>query len=372
MSLKRIYIITGEASGDILGARLMVTLKDVRFNGIGGEAMTTAGLKSLFPMSELSVMGFWEVVPRLFAILRRVREVVDDIERVRPDVIVTVDSWGFVSQVLRRLRCKKIETPVIHYVAPQVWAWKKGRAKSVAKLVDCLMTLWPYEPPLFEKYGLKSIFVGHPVVEHTSCDFHGNVNARTNSSATYLCILPGSRHSEVSRLAPMFQRVVERLQGDFPNLKVVVPTVEAVRKEVEKALPDAEYIIGQQERYAAFRASKFAIAASGTVSLELAACGVPHIIAYRFSPLTNILVKMVVKTKFANMINILANREIIPEFVLGNCREELIYEAALEFLRNKNICTLQVKEAAEQLKKMKPEGMMPSEKAAEIVCSYLN
>ncbi len=362
-----VYIIAGEASGDILASRLMAALRErlpgVEFTGVGGETMAAQGFRSLFPMSELSVMGFWEVVPRLPLILKRVRRTVDDIVSRQPDVVVTVDSWGFVSAVLAKLKKRGSKIPVVHYVAPQVWAWKKGRAKKTAKVVDRLMTLWPYEPPLFEKYGLRSDFVGHPVIE--------NVGASKELDRTMLCLLPGSRHSEVKRLAPMFGRIAARLQDDFPGLSVVIPTVEGVRDEVVRSFPDAEVIMGQQERYAAFRRCRFAIAASGTVSLELAACGVPHLIAYRFSWLTDRMVKMLVRTPFANMINILAGREIVPEFVLDNCQEELIYEAARELMRDGAVAKEQVRQASEQLSTLKPGDMMPSEKAAEVVIDVM-
>lgn len=376
---RKVYIITGEASGDILASRLMAALSarlpGVEFAGVGGETMSTRGFRSLFPMSELSVMGFWEVVPRLPLILKRVRQTVDDIVEQQPDVVVTVDSWGFVSAVLGKLKKRGSKIPVVHYVAPQVWAWKKGRAKKTAKVVDRLMTLWPYEPPLFEKYGLRSDFVGHPVIEHTSCDLDGLVSAQLNVSSKsrkLLCVLPGSRHSEVKRLAPMFGRIAARLQEDFAGLEVVIPTVEGVATEVEKAFPDARIIMGQQERYDTFRQCRFAVAASGTVSLELAACGVPHLIAYRFSWLTDRMVKMLVRTPFANMINILAKREVVPEFVLDNCREELIYEAAHELMSDVALAREQVRQASEQLATLKPEGMMPSEKAAEVVLETMH
>ncbi len=362
----KVYIITGEASGDILAARLMAALRErhpgVEFCGVGGEEMAGQGFRSLFAMSELSVMGFWEVAPRLRAILRRVGQVVDDIVSERPDVVVTVDSWGFVEQVLSRLRRRGTTIPIVQYVAPQVWAWKKGRAKKVARVVDRLMTLWPNEPPMFEKYGLRSDFVGHPVIESAAAE-----SARFEAEGTLLCLLPGSRHSEVKRLAPMMRLVAERLRGDFPDLEVVIPTVEGVADEVRAAFPGARVVMGQRERFAVFRACRFAVAASGTVSLELTACGAAHLIAYRFSWLTDKMAKLVVHTPFANMINILADREIIPEFVLENCREELIYEAAHELMRDKAAAREQVRQATEQLAKMKPEGMMPSQKAAEVV-----
>lgn len=374
-----VYIIAGEPSGDILASRMMGALKkmqpDIAFAGIGGETMMAQGFESLFNIADLSVMGFWEVVPRLPLILKRMKQVMADIEWRQPRIIVTVDSWGFVSSVLQKLKKKELKIPVVHYVAPQVWAWKKGRAPKVAKLMDRLMTLWPYEPPYFEKYGLRCDFVGHPVIENTSDTTFNLTEFKCRHQipeiCTLLCVLPGSRHSEVKRLIPVFKKVVVRLQAHFPDLFVVVPTVGAIAEEVRLGfakMPVPHCLItGQQERYHAFRACQFAIAASGTVTLELTACGAPHLIAYRFSWLTNLMVKFFVTTKYANLINVLANRPVIPEFVLDHCRDDLIYEQALSLMRDSQTAQQQVTEARHYFVRLKPEGMMPSEKAAAVV-----
>ncbi len=375
----KIYLITGEPSGDILAWRLMEAIRrhqpHAAFAGVGGETMAAAGFESLFPMAELSVMGIWEVVPRLPLILRRVRQVVADIEKQQPDVIVTVDSWGFVSAVLKKLKKRGNKIPVVHYVAPQVWAWKKGRAKSVARLVDRLMTLWPYEAAWFEPYGLQCDFVGHPVIENTGFSTEKS-NSQFSILNSQLILLPGSRHSEVKRLAPIFRNVAVRLQKDFPDLYIVIPSVEAMAQEIERAfaaLPVPHVVIrGQQERYNAFRAARFAVAASGTVTLELAACGTPHLIAYRFSGLTNRLVKWFVKTPYANLINILAGRPVIPEFVLNNCRADRIYAKTRELMNDSAESQSQVSQAQYVLKQLKPSDAMPSEKAAAVVLSMVN
>jgi len=374
-----IYLITGEPSGDILASHLMLAIKEqrpeVRFAGVGGEAMQALGFKSLFPMAELSVMGVWEVAPRLPLILKRMKQVLADLEALQPDVIVTVDSWGFVSSILKRLKKRGSKIPVVHYVAPQVWAWKKGRAPQAAKLIDRLMTLWPYEPPYFEKYGLRCDFVGHPVIENSAnlpndlTEF--KIRHHIPETNTLLCLLPGSRHSEVKRLIPIFKCVAARLQAHFPDLFVVIPSVDALTEEVQQAFANMPVphclVTGQQERYRAFCASTFAIAASGTVTLELTACGAPHLIAYRFSRLTNWLVKLVITTKFANLINILANRPVIPEFVLDRCQDDLIYIQALELMQNPTLAQEQTAQARQYLAQLKPQGMMPSQKAAAVV-----
>ena len=374
-----VYIIVGEPSGDILASRMMIALKkrepDLSFAGIGGETMRAQGFESLFDISELSVMGFWEVVPRLSLILKRMRQVMADIEMRRPDVVVTVDSWGFVSSILQKLKKRRIKIPVVHYVAPQVWAWKKGRAPKAAKLMDRLMTLWPYEPSYFEKYGLRCDFVGHPVVENigrfTDHSAEWKARHRISETCTLLCVLPGSRHSEVKRLIPVFKRVIVRLQAHYPDLFVVIPSVEAIADEVRLAFADMStphcIIKGQQERYQAFCDSRFALAASGTVTLELTACGTPHVIAYRFNRWTNWLVKRFVTTPYANLINILASKPVIPEFVLSKCREDLIYDGVLTLMQNQAMMREQVAQAQQCLVQLKPADMMPSEKAAAVV-----
>jgi lipid-A-disaccharide synthase len=376
---KLVYIIAGEPSGDILASRLMQVLvqrcPDVRFAGVGGETMQALGFRSLFPIKELSVMGFWEVAPRLPNILKRMRQILTDIETQRHNVLVTVDSWGFVSSFLKRFKRRKLSIPVVHYVAPQVWAWQKGRAALAAKIIDRLMILWPYEPPYFEKYGLNCDFVGHPVIENTAnlkYDRRAFLSRlQIPEKSTLISLLPGSRHSEVKRLIPIFKRVAVRLRERYPDLFVMIPSVDAIAEEVRSAFADMPVshciVRGQHDRYQAFSTCLFAIAASGSVTLELAAFGAPHLIAYRFSPLTNFVVKRLVTTQFANLINIMAKRHIIPEFVLNNCREDLIFEKAFELMQNPTLAQEQVEEAKRYLSQLKPKECMPSEKAAMVV-----
>jgi len=338
--------------------------------------MTAAGFESLFDISEISVMGILEVLPKMRLILRRMNQVMTDIRERHPDVVVTVDSWGFVHQVLARLKKEGNRIPKVHYVAPQVWAWKKGRAKTVARLVDRLMTLLPYEPPYFEKYGLHCTFVGHPVLENTANLVNDPLAFKTKYSipeqCTLMSVLPGSRHSEIRRLIPVFKKVLRQLKKTFPDLFLVIPSVAAISHEVEAAFADLEVphriVIGQYERYAAFQSSVFALAASGTVSLELTACGTPHVITYKFGYITNKILKRYAGTKYANLINVLADKFVIPEFVLENCRESLITPTVLNLMQHPAKAKAQVDETQQYLQKLKPDGtILPSEKAAETV-----
>lgn len=375
----KVYLVAGEPSGDLLASGLMKALMaarpNVEFRGVGGESMTALGLHSLFDIAEISVMGFFEVLPRLPLILKRLKETTDDIERWQPDVLVTVDSWGFASSLLSRLKKRGSKVPVVHYVAPQVWAWKKGRAKNVARLVDCLMMLLPHEGQYFEKYGLRCEFVGHPLIERVSSvdRDHTAFRKRLNipEEARVICVLPGSRRMEIIKLAPVFQKALHRIRAKIGDFYVVIPTVAAMEGRIRQEFADVPFPIrvvqGEGDRYSAFSISDVALAASGTVSLELVALGVPHIIAHTFNPLTNALVKMLIKVRFANLINLQADREVIPEFVLNNCRPEPVADCVIRILENPQLATVQVSEAQEILQRLRLPDILPSEQAAQVV-----
>jgi lipid-A-disaccharide synthase len=352
---------------------------NLRFAGVGGDSMKSIDFESLFDISEISVMGLFDVLPKLRNILRRIKQVVDDIEASRPCVIVTVDRWGFAHQVLSRLKKRGSDVPKIHYVAPQVWAWKKGRAKTVAQLVDHLMTLLPFEPPYFQKHGLECTFVGHPVIERfanqDTSDFKSRHNIPTDS--TLIVALPGSRNSEVRRLIPVFKKVLLKVKEAFPNLFIVIPTVESVREKVTSEFSDLnipyKVILGHEERYCAFKDSLFALAASGTVSLELTVCKTPHVITYKFGAFVNQVLMYFSNTKYANLINILAQKFIIPEFILKNCKPSLITPVVIDILIHTEKAAHQIEQSQQYLKMLQPDtNISPSEKAAQVVLDIIS
>lgn len=368
-------MVAGEPSGDLLGAGLVRALRqlcpDAQMRGVGGEAMATAGIPSLFPIADLAVMGLFEVLPRLPRILKRRRQTVADIATWRPDVIVTIDSWGFVSSLIPALRRAGVAAPVVHYVAPQVWAWKRGRAKSVAKKVSRLMTLLPDEGKFFEPHGLRCDFVGHPVVERMAAASLDGAGLRARlgitASQTVVTVLPGSRRGEVRKLLP----VLLDAAAELGNVEVLIPVVAALADEVRRISAGYDLKIhvieGEAARYDAFAASDVALSKSGTVSLELAAVGVPHLIAYTFNSLTNRVARMLVKIPFANLINILSEREVIPEFVLEKCRPELIASCARELLSSPEAVAKQRTDAAAALALLRLPTILPSMRAAQIV-----
>ncbi len=374
-----IYLIAGEPSGDLLGARLMDALRsemsgNVSFAGIGGEAMTEQGLSSLFPMAELSVMGFWEVVPRIPGILRRVRQTIEDIERQQPNALITIDSWGFTGRVVRGVQKSCPDIPRIHYVAPMVWAWKEGRAKTMAGCVDHLMTLLPNEPPYFEAHGLAATHVGHAVIESGAGQGDGagfRHHHAIPADAPLLCVLPGSRHSEVSRLLPVFGETVRRLSQHHPALHVVVPTVETVASEVGEAVSSwgvpVRVVRGTVEKYNAFAAADAAMAASGTVALELAMAEVPMLIAYKVAPLTAFLARRLIKVKYASLINLLLDRPAIPEILQEACTPENLEVQVERLLFNPEARERQKRACREAMSRLGQGGNLPSQRAARCV-----
>lgn len=327
-----VYIIAGEPSGDVIGARLITALRDVgevTVSGIGGPEMEAAGLQSLFPFGELAIMGLTEVLPSVPRILGRMRKTAADIAAVRPDVIVTIDSPGFVFGVIRRLKSR--DCPRVHYVAPTIWAWRAGRVKKFRKHFDHLLALFSFEAPLFAKAGMDCTFVGHPIAEGAVEQGDGAAfRARHGIApeATVLCLLPGSRRGEVGRCGPVAAEVVRTILARHSELTIVVPAAPNVRADVERLWADPVRVVdGATERYDAFAASNLALATSGTVTLELAYAGVPTVVMYRVGRLTGEIARRMIKVAYATIVNIVAAREIFPEFLQSRCRAELIAPA---------------------------------------------
>ncbi|GAB4394843.1 MAG: lipid-A-disaccharide synthase [Kiloniellaceae bacterium] len=369
-----IFLIAGEPSGDLLGARLMAALHEetggqVRFAGVGGEQMTGEGLQSLFPIHDLAVMGFLEVLPHLRVILRRLRETVATVKRLRPDAVITIDSPSFTLRVARQLAGEGI--PLIHYVAPQVWAWKAWRAKQVAGYLDHLLALLPFEPPYFEKHGLPTHFIGHPAVEGAGATQAGD----PPGGDLTLVVLPGSRRGEVTKLLPVFAEVVRRLKDSHPALRVVLPTVETVEDLVRAETADwpvpVEVVRGAEDKARAFAQATAALAASGTVALELGMAGVPAVIAYRFAGFVGLMPITWTGTRFASLVNIIADREVQPEFLQRQCRAEQILPAVARLLDSPQARDAQRGAYDEVKQALTPPEGSPSRAAARRVLDCL-
>jgi lipid-A-disaccharide synthase len=354
-----IFIIAGEASGDQLGADLMASLtslREVRFAGIGGEAMQAHGLQSLFPIEELSIMGVLGVIRNIPPLLKRLRQTVEAIQKLKPTVVITIDTQEFSTRVMKRLHGLPDRPRLIHYGAPTVWAWRPWRARSLAGILDRLLCLYPFEPPYFEKYGLKTTFVGHPI---------GKIKViEEKREENLLCVLPGSRRSEIETLLPLFGQAVERIQKKIPTLKVMIPTLPflelMVRTRVQNWPCEVEIVISDNARRHAFQKASAALAASGTVALQLSAARLPFIIAYKMGRFNGWIGKIFLRTPWVCMVNILlAFQKLgdgfiltsgaikliptpwIPEFIQEKCTPENLSSAVVTLLKDQKVRTQQ-------------------------------
>ncbi|MGI8852172.1 MAG: lipid-A-disaccharide synthase [Methyloceanibacter sp.] len=377
-----IFVVSGETSGDILSGRLMAALKrktgdKVRFAGVGGPMSEGQGLQSLFPMRELSVMGLAEVLPHLPRLVRRLNQTTEAVRRLKPDAVVTVDAPGFCLRLAHHLRGSGI--PLIHYVAPQMWAWRPGRARKLTKRVDHLMALLPFEVPFFTERGIACTYVGHPAVESGAAKGDGpafRVRHGVPADALLLCVVPGSRAGEVRRMLPVFGEALSRLKATHPDLQAVIPVVEATAetvRELTRAWSFPVIFTDTAERFDAFAACDAALATSGTVTLELALAKVPMVVAYRVSPATAFLVRrMGVNVEHASLANLLVGREVVPEFIQEACTGPALAEAVDLLLRSEEAREAQrqgFRELADVLGEPIPP---PSERAAQVVLDIVN
>ncbi|MGX9350256.1 lipid-A-disaccharide synthase [Shimia sp. W99] len=346
----KVFLVAGEMSGDKLGGALMAGLKtlvpEVTFLGVGGPAMQSEGLTSQFPMEELSVMGIAEVLPKYRHLKRRIAETAEAVLQARPDVLITIDSPDFSLRVARIVKDKS-DIRTVHYVAPTVWAWRSGRAGKMAKMIDQVLALLPFEPPYMEAAGMRCDFVGHPVTAEpvaSDADVLQFREAHGIGEAPVLLVLPGSRRGEVSRLGPIFGQVLRDVLNARPDLRVVLPAaapVAAMVKEMCRDWPGQVIVLdprdrpeheAQAEKRAAFRAADVALAASGTVSLELAAAGTPMVIAYDMNWLSRQIIGMMLKVDTVTLVNLVSETRIVPELIGGDCRAERIAPVVLDVL----------------------------------------
>ena len=328
MPSRTIWLLAGEASGDVLGARLMQALRaqrpDLGFIGIGGPRMEQEGLHSLFPMRDLAVMGLAEILPRLRSLNRRLGEAVADIETRRPDLVVTIDSPGFALRLLSRIRGLGIKR--VHYVGPQVWAWREHRARKFPGLWEKLLCLLPFEKAFFAGHGLPATFVGHPVLQSgadNGCATRFRARHAIPPDAPVLVLMPGSRRTEAPRLLPAFGRTVALLQRDFPSLVPVVPSSPAVAEVVARHAAGWTskplIVTDLDDKHDAYAAAGAALTKSGTSTLELALAGVPMAVTYRVNPLTAAIARRMIRVPHVAMVNLLAGRQIVPELLQQDC-----------------------------------------------------
>ncbi|MDR3424103.1 MAG: lipid-A-disaccharide synthase [Alphaproteobacteria bacterium] len=379
------FLIAGEASGDLLGARLMRALKaklngEARFVGIGGPQMQAEGIELLFPHTELMHFGIVEVLRHIPRLLKRIKQTADAVLKARPAALITIDSPDFCFRVAERVERgdTKHQIPLIHYVAPTVWAWRPKRAKKISKFLDHLLAVLPFEPPYFTREGLDCTFVGHSVVEGGADKGDGGAfraSRHIPADTPLLTVLFGSRSGEIAHLMPIFRETVLTLRERHPDLQIAVPTVPHLKDRVAAAVAlwgMPFYIVeGEKEKYDTFAASNAALACSGTVALELALARLPAVIAYKVNALTALLYRHFIHASYANLVNIMHGQRVVPEFLQENCAAEKLAQAVDVLLRDDAARQEQIAQLAATAEWLGQGQFVPSERAAETVLGVL-
>ncbi len=367
--VKKFFIIAGEASGDLLGSKLIKEIKsrfenaekEVEFVGIGGKMMKNEGFSSIFDMEELSVMGFTEVLPHIPKLLKRIKQTALEIRKIKPDYVITIDSPDFSFRVMKKLQGFE-GSKKIHLIAPSVWTYRPGRAKKIAGLYDLLLAILPFEPPYFTKHGLKTVFIGSLIVENLP-DFSKQNQIKQDFRRKYgfknddilLYVTPGSRNFEVKNIFPEFVKAINILKDDVENLKIVISTVDKTRSLVEKMAKNisAEYVlVKSEEKEQSLMSCDFALAKSGTNTIETSLYKIPLVVCYKFNALTYFILDFLVTNRFANLINIIMNRYVIKEFIQKDCKGEKIAIALKELILDPKVAQKQIDECQKALEMM--------------------
>ncbi|MDE2492614.1 MAG: lipid-A-disaccharide synthase [Alphaproteobacteria bacterium] len=380
---RSLMLICGEPSGDQLGGQLMASLKaltgdTIRITGVGGEAMAAQGLQTLFPLDATAVMGLREVVPKIPEILARVRQAADFAVETQPDAVVLIDSPDFTHRIARRVKKIAPRLATINYVAPQVWASRAYRARAMARYFDMVLALLPFEAPFFEKYGLRSVFVGHPAIERARRMTGGEAFRARHGIAPdvpLLAVLPGSRTNEIRFIFPVFRETVTLLAKRIPGLVTILPTVPHVAAKVKAGAenwPTPLHIVeGEDEKFAAFDAADAALAASGTVTTEVALSRTPLVVAYKVGWLTATLMRPLIHVKFATLVNLLLDREAVPEFIQERCKPAALADAVFPLLTDKAAAARQIADLDEAMRRLGQGGEHPSLRAARAILDFV-
>lgn len=379
---RKIFLIATEESGDRLGAHLMKVLRQrlgdaVGFEGVGGLAMAKEGLKSLFPIEELSIIGFSAVIKQLPKVLRLIRQTVAAAVRAKPDILIIIDSPDFTHRVARRVRSRDPSIPIVDYVSPSVWAWRPGRARAMRVYVDHVLALLPFEPEEYRRlHGPPCSYVGHPLTEQLGLlRPNAKEQERRNGTPPVLLVLPGSRRGEIRHHMAVFGEALERLQAQGKELELILPTMphllELVREGVNSWKVVPKIVVGEQDKRAAFRIASAALAKSGTVTLELALAGVPMVTAYRGGALEAWIVRRALTVTSVILANLVIGENVVPEFLQENCTAEKLANALGEVLTDSPMRRRQVEAFARIGGIMSTGNQPPSVRAADIVLGML-
>lgn len=367
-----IYIVAGEPSGDILGDQLIKSLESKFnspiFNGVGGERMQSNNFTSLFDMSDISIFGIFPVLRKLFFLMSKINDVVKDISQKKPDIIILIDSPDFNHRVAKKVKKYLPDVPIVCYVAPTVWAWRQGRAKKMSEYFDYLLSVIPFEVNFFEKYGLKTSYVGHPFIEKVK-----NINDITFSEkydldkSKTIIFLPGSRKIEIERHSPVMVQAIDYLKDQNLNLNILIATGQKQLDQIRDYFKDIQIITDDYEKYSLFKKADFACAASGTVTLELGLTETPTIVIYKMDKLTWFFISKMVKVKFVSLVNLILGRESSKELLQDNFNKENLIDELSKLLSDEDGQKKQINDLKEFNAIMNKNIDNPSENASKII-----
>ena len=376
--MKKIFILTGEPSGDKLASTVISKIKklnsEIEYSCVGGYHLESLGIKSIYNLNEITYIGFTSVLLNIFKIRNRINKTVEEVIKFNPDILFSVDSPDFTLRVAERVKKINNNVKIIHYVAPQVWIWREGRVKKFKKFVDHMLLLFNFEKKFFDKENILNTFVGHPLLEHDKKS-KIDLSSLINKDKKIISIFPGSRDSEVNVLLPILFNFIKLMNKKSNNYIFVFHTTDKNKDNIvnflkNRSLNNFQVISDENIKSQILSDSVFAVAKSGTVSLEICNAKIPSIIIYKINMINYLIMKFLVKVKFANIINIINNKEIIPELLQSECNAKEIYNSVNYLLNHSNLLKTQLDEIEKTLKNIKLDTSS-SEKVANILSEYL-
>ena len=376
--MKKIFILTGEPSGDKLASTVINKLKkqhsDIEYLSVGGSHLNSLGIKSIYDLKEITYIGFTSVILNLFKIRNKINETVKQIIKFNPDILFSVDSPDFTLRVAEKVKSINPNIKTIHYVAPQVWVWREGRVKKFKRFLDHILLLFDFEKKYFDKENIPNTFVGHPLLEHETKD-KVDLSSIISNDKKIISLFSGSRSSEVNILLPILIDFINMMNKKFDNLTFVFHATDENKNLISEKinnvnLKNVEVISDENIKKQILNKSTFAVSKSGTVSLEICNAKVPSIIIYKMNFLNFLIVKMLVKIKFANIINIINNKEIIPELIQKECNGKEIYNSVVYFLKNPELMKKQINDCEKTLTKIRSKTSS-SDEASSVLTKFL-
>ena len=376
--MKKIFILTGEPSGDKLASKVIQELKknnsEIEYLSVGGENLKALGIKSIYDLKEITYIGFTNVLKNIFKINRKINDTVKAIKDFKPDILFTVDSPDFTLRVAERLKKQDPKIKTVHYVAPQVWVWREGRVKKIKKFIDHILLLFNFEKPYFDKENMSNEFVGHPLLDESS-EGKIDINQIFEKNKALISIFPGSRTSEIDILMPILLDFIKLMNKDYQDFIYIFHSTKQQYDLIQSYIKsqdinNCEIISDDKIKSHTLKKSVFAVAKSGTVSLEICKSKVPSVILYKMNFLNYAIVKSLVKVKFANIVNIAAGKEVIPELLQTKCNPEDLFEIVSSFLDNPNKIKDQIEETQSIINKFKTD-ISPSKLASQALAKFL-